>query len=248
MTLIELLVVISIIGVLAGLLLPALAGAKKRAKILSATKDMADMKGAISVYQNEYSRLPASGAPGGAGTLAVDFTYGSTGTGYGTNIFNTGVGAAAAAGAYEAGNAELMVILTASGFAGYTAHSSVANDQRNPRKTAYFHAKISGNTTGAGLGTDGVMRDPWGNPYVVALDLNYDNTVSNSLYRLQAVSQVAGGSPGGHYGLVGTGNGNNNNYTLRDSAMIFSFGPDGMIDPATKADTGVNKDNVLSWR
>ena len=92
------------------------------------------------------------------------------------------------------------------------------------------------------------MRDPWGNPYIVSLDLNYDNTVSNTVYRLQGVSQVTAASPVGHFGLVGSGNGNNNNYTVRDSVMIFSFGADGSFDSGTKANAGVNQDNVLSWK
>jgi hypothetical protein len=29
--------------------------------------------------------------------------------------------------------------------------------------------------------------------------------------------------------------------------MIWSAGPDGKIDKGTKANAGVNKDNVLSW-
>jgi prepilin-type N-terminal cleavage/methylation domain-containing protein len=266
MTLIELLVVISIIGVLAGLILPAVGNVKKKAKIVQAQKDMADLKGAINVYQHDYNRLPASGTTGGAGTLGVDFTYGNGvpntaqvlpnpgPTGYGTNIFNTGVGAAAVAGPYEASNAELIAILSGNvaGMPGYTPHASVQSDAKNPRKTQYFNGKAapggSGATAGPGIGTDGVFRDPWGNPYIVSLDLNYDNTVSNSVYRLQGVSQIAVNSPGGHFGLVGTGNGNNNNYTLRDTVMVFSFGPDGMFDGGTKANDGVNKDNVLSWK
>ncbi len=247
-TLIELLVVISIIGILAGLLMPALAGAKKRARIVQTQKDMADLKGAISVYQHDYNRLPAS-TP--AAQIGSDFTYGTTppGTGYGTNIVNNNnVG-------YQASNAELMVILTGgatNGWTGVPIDPSAQNDGRNPRKNQYFNAKPapggSGAAAGAGLGTDGVFRDPWSNPYIVGLDLNYDNSVSNSVYRLQAVSQIAVNSPGGYYGHTGTGNGNNNNYTVRDTVMIFSFGPDGMFDAGTKADAVPNKDNVLSWK
>lgn len=250
MTLIELLVVISIIGVLAGLILPAVGNVKKKARVVQAQKDMADMKSAISVYQHDYSRLPASAAAVAA-AAGGDFTYGTTttSTGYGggtTNVHNNNnVG-------YQASNAELMLILTAATtFPNYTTNNANAGDVRNPRKTSYFNAKSSGAAganAGKGLGSDGVMRDPWGNPYVFALDLNYDNTVSNSVYRLQAVSQVAGGSSQGHFGLVGAGNGNNDNYTLRDSVMIFSFGSDGSFDAGTKANAGVNQDNVLSWK
>ena len=166
MSLIELLVVISIIGILAGLILPAVGIVKTKAKITQTVKDMADIKGACNVYQHDYNRLPGS-AP--ASQIGADFTYGTTGTGYGTNIFNNNnVG-------YQAGNAELMVILTASTFPGYTtADPSLAGNARNPRRTAYFNAKSSGGSAGAGLGTDGVMRDPWGSPYIVALDFNYD--------------------------------------------------------------------------
>ncbi len=242
MTLIELLVVISIIGVLAGLLMPALAGAKKRAKIMASTKDMADLKGAVAVYQNDYSRLPAS-TP--AATLGTDFTYGTTNqnnvvgtgsTGYGTNIWN----GPATIPPYQACNAELMMILAGvTPTSGYVPDPSVANDQRNPRKTSYFHAKSSGANSGAGLGTDGVMRDPWGNPYIIALDLNYDGWVSNSVYRLDAVTTPS-------IGLAKQAG--VNTWALKDSVMIFSFGPDGMFDMATKADVGVNRDNVLSWK
>ncbi len=244
MTLIELLVVISIIGVLAGLILPAVGNVKKKARIMQAKKDMSDLQGAINVYQHDYSRLPASQS---ASQMRSDFTYGTIATGYGTNVYNNnGVG-------YQASNAELMLILTASQtFPNYTTNNCNAADARNTRKNGYFNAKNSGNsgaTAGAGLGTDGVMRDPWGNPYIVALDLNYDNTVSNAVYRLQGVSQAAAGSPTGINGLVGLApTGNSNDYTLRDAVMIFSFGPDGMLDMATKADQGVNRDNVLSWK
>lgn len=245
MSLVELLVVISIIGVLAGLILPAVANVKKKARVVQAQKDIADLKGAISVYQHDYNRLPASAA---AAALASDFTYGTTATGYGTNIVNNnGVG-------HQASNAELMLILTAStstSFPNYTTNTANNNDVRNPRKTPYFNAKSSGASgalAGPGLGTDGVMRDPWGNPYIVTLDLSYDNTVTNVVYRMRNVAQVAAGSPTGLFGLVGSGNGNNDFYSLREPVMIFSFGPDGMFSLTNKADVLPNRDNVLSWK
>jgi len=142
MSLIELLVVISIIGILAGLILPAVGVVKTKAKITQTVKDMADIKGACNVYQHDYNRLPGS-AP--ASQIGFDFTYGTAGTGYGTNI------ASSPGAGYQASNAELMVILTASSFPSYTPDPSVAGNARNPRRTAYFNAKGSGGTAGAGL-------------------------------------------------------------------------------------------------
>ena len=244
MTLIELLVVISIIGVLAGLILPAVGNVKKKARVMQAKKDMSDLQGAINVYQNDYSRLPASGAPNGATTLGTDFTYGTTGTGYGTNIWNNNnVG-------YQASNAELMLILTASqSFANYTTNTCNAADARNTRKIGYFNAKNSGATgalAGSGLGTDGVMRDPWGSPYIVSLDLNYDNWVTNSVYNDNTVN-------GFNVGLVRQGAVGTSTWALKDYVMIFSFGPDGSFAPssataAVPANVDPNKDNVLSWK
>lgn len=248
MTLIELLVVISIIGVLAGLLLPALAGAKKKARETQARKDMADIRGAVSVYQQDYNRLPCSTSAMQA-VPGADFTYGTrfpvslppdyAFTGYQTNVLNNN------GGGYQANNSELMVILMGGVTSpGFPIEPSVQNNMRNPRKTGYYSPKLStgsGATAGPGMGTDGVMRDPWSNPYIVALDLNYDGWVSNSVYNASAMS--TSGSA-----LVRQGGAGTSTYALKDSVMIFSFGQDGFFDRTLAADAVPNKDNILSWK
>jgi len=61
-TLIELLVVVAIIAILAGLLLPAVAGARNRAKIVKAKTAMNSLRTAISMYESDYGVLPVGSA------------------------------------------------------------------------------------------------------------------------------------------------------------------------------------------
>lgn len=60
-TLMELLIVIGIIAVLAGLLLPALAGAREHAKRTRAQTEMKTLQMAISMYESDYGYLPMGG-------------------------------------------------------------------------------------------------------------------------------------------------------------------------------------------
>jgi len=61
-TLIELLVVIAIIGILAGLLFPAVNGAIDSARRAQAKNDVVQIATAITAYETEYGRLPTTGA------------------------------------------------------------------------------------------------------------------------------------------------------------------------------------------
>lgn len=69
-TLIELLVVIVIIGLLAAILIPSVAGALKGAKKARAMSQIRDLDGAIKRYFAEYGKMPApTGQNGGADRL-----------------------------------------------------------------------------------------------------------------------------------------------------------------------------------
>ena len=96
-----------------------------------------------------------------------------------------------------------------------------------------------------------IPEDPWGNPYVITVDLNNDGKSRDAFYRARSIAQITSGAPAGYFGLFNSYNspsGNGDHYECNSAVMVWSAGPDKMIDPKTPANTGVNKDNVVSWK
>jgi prepilin-type N-terminal cleavage/methylation domain-containing protein len=93
-----------------------------------------------------------------------------------------------------------------------------AKDANNPRSGI-----------GSAPATAGQYFDPWGKPYLIRIDTDYDNQVSNPY------SQNAGSAP-----------------LLRAGVIAWSLGKDTLSQsistlPADK-NTGTNKDDVISWQ
>jgi hypothetical protein len=95
-----------------------------------------------------------------------------------------------------------------------------------------------------GVGPDLVYRDPWGNPYIISLDMNYDEKCRDALYQKSSVSQEAGAS--GFTGLFNS-TGVSDQFEYRGHVMIWSLGSDRKAN-AGPANAGFNKDNILSWK
>ena len=247
-TLVELLVVIAIIGILAAMLLPALSAAQTAAKKAKAKTEMADIVNAISSYDTDYSRFPVStNAQNAATANGGDFTYGATfigGTVQNPATYN-----------YQASNSEVIAILMDM----ETYPSGVTTPDyrhvKNPRQTKYLNAKLSGynpSVAGSplpGVDVNGVYRDPWGNPYVITMDLNYDDMCKDAFYCLNAVSgnNQTSANPGLN-GLINPDTSKNDNFQYRGKVMVWSAGHRGKIDLTDPATEWENKNHVLSWQ
>jgi type II secretory pathway pseudopilin PulG len=100
----------------------------------------------------------------------------------------------------------------------------------NPRNISFISLPVVKDNAKprGGFANDGRLYDPWGTQYVIRLDTNYDNKVTNPY------SQNAGTAPQIDLGV-----------------LAWSFGKDGQSQstsaPGDKK-TGTNDDDVISWQ
>ena len=121
-----------------------------------------------------------------------------------------------------------------------------AGHRRNPQRHVFLNAprneppKDPNEPPRPGIGSDLVYRDPWGNPYIISLDMDFDDFTGDGVYSILRKGKLTATpklSP-----------------ILPTKIFVWSFGPDGKADksPTTGINNngkglGANKDNILSW-
>ena len=174
-TLIELLVVIAIIGILAGLVFPALGTVRNNAKKSKANSECQSLKTAIVMYESEFSCWPAKMS--GSKDAVVD------GSSY----------------------VEMCKVLTG----------------KNSKKTVFYEV-------GVGYDESKGILDPWGKPYQVILDADFDGQIDSSIKAVSEVNNVN----------------NRSGQNLRVKVAVYSYGDKEETDIAKLAK---NKKLVISW-
>jgi prepilin-type N-terminal cleavage/methylation domain-containing protein len=204
-TLIELLVVIAIIAVLIGLLFPAFRAVQDQARKTQAKNDLTQIVNAVNAYYTEYGKYPL---------VTADTTYGPGGFTANNVLFNELRSTATATQ-----NPRQIVFIS----------PPSVKDSGNPRAGIALQATtINGISVAAGD-----FVDPWGTPYSVTLDGNYDNNVANP-YGAQTTGG-AGPNPVA-LGVIGWSRGKDQ--------TLGTNGDNVYRNPAT----GAQSDDVISWQ
>src|SRR5262245_16149749 len=148
-TLIELLVVIGIIAILVGLLFPAFKAVQNQARNTQAKNDLSQIVNAVNAFYTDYGKYPL---------VTADTTYGPGGT----------------------ANNLLVSVLRAT------------DTTNNPRQVVFINppyvktpanprlgiATQATNINGIAVAVNDLV-DPWGTPYNLRIDGNYDNQLTN---------------------------------------------------------------------
>ena len=178
-TLIELLVVIAIIGILAGLVFPALGTVRNNAKKSKASSECQSLKTAIIMYESEFSCWPAS-VSGSSDALVGSSDY-----------------------------IKMCKVLTGD----------------NAKKMVFYEV-------GVGYDESKGILDPWGRPYQVILDVDYDGKIKNTVQAVSEVNKVN----------------NRSGQDLRTKVAVYAYGVDAKDKMANDiAKLAEKKKLVISW-
>ena len=209
-TLIELLVVVGIIAVLAGLILPAVIGGQERGRIASAKSDMATLTLALKQLETTYGKF--------ANKSGSTYSFNGKNAGYsdGDSFIRVSGGER---DAYNAFIAELSD----------PANGGLSSLNINKRKIRFLDPRGDYDPTMNYDAADNLNKlwlDPWGNPYVIMLNIDGSNEIA---------------VPAAKAGV--------DDINLATSIAIYSCGPNGEDDGGRNQENGGDDftDDITGW-
>jgi prepilin-type N-terminal cleavage/methylation domain-containing protein len=225
-TLIELLTVIAIIAILMGLLLPAMNAAKNAAKKAQARSDLTQFVTAVKSFYTDYGIYPIDPS---VEQTPTDVEYGAP---------------------QETHNQDIVNVLRADTNTADTLASGTTPISINSREVDYLDVPLvkdnnspksglSTTTTTGGNGKGGDWYDPWGEPYIVAVDGNYDGYVSTPS---AGTSGVLLQYTDVNYVQL------NNKPSVQSGCIAASFGADHTQGSSSNPKHASGSDDVLSWQ
>ena len=205
-TLIELLVVIAIIAILVGLLFPAFKAVQNQARSTQAKNDLTQIVNAVNAFYTDYGKYPTN--------QTSDYIYGPSGGSTNNVLFN-----------------ELQGCPTT----GAVPPTCSANSTLNTRQIVFISPPAVKNPSNpkSGIGTttgQGQFFDPWGTPYAVEIDGNYNNQITTNPYSDPSPPGPPGGSP------------------LSVGVIGWSLGADQVRGSNSNPNVYTNSDDVISWQ
>jgi len=154
-TMIELLTVIAIIGILAGLLFPAISTAMKRTKVVKAQVEVHAIETAWKAYFNEYGQWPIVIAGNNVSYLKAPGLNANAANSQGLQTLND--------------TTALLLGVDTSTTGAIGNYNSPVN---NPKLIQFINLKKDPAT--------GQILDPWGHPYKFLFDSSYANQIANN--------------------------------------------------------------------
>jgi prepilin-type N-terminal cleavage/methylation domain-containing protein len=214
-TLIELLVVIAIIAVLIGLLFPAFKAVQNQARQTQAKNDLTQIVNAVNAFYTDYGKYPTS--------TSSDVIYGPGGSFANKDLFKelegcptSGTPPPTCSGNSTLNTRQIVFI-----------SPPAVKTPANPRSGIATQAATI-NCSSVAVGD---LVDPWGTPYSVEIDGNYDNQITTNPY---GPNNGAGPQP------------------LTIAVITWSPGLDGVLGTKTTGCAGnnifTNSDDVISWQ
>ena len=242
-SLVELLVVIGIIVLLAGLMIPAVMSSKTKGQITEAKADMAAIKMALKGVERDYRTIFKQ-----SGSEFEFYVPDTDGTGGGKKKVKANVD-----GVTPSGKTQLVLGGADGKFSGEEVGNMVDGyygmiaELSDPREVTAGNVNVNKRMIkyldprpDYSYGVRETMwQDPWGNPYVVMIDADYDGKVYIPFQdsKLQISKDDIKNKAG------------NSHLVLSGDVFLYSLGPNGEDDCSFNADNGGKSttDDIRGW-